>query len=422
MGEYMVTRVATAPAYQAERRRIRSPKHTFNVKHQPYAIQPFMIAPVLPGETMKNLLMQARVVSDPITSPLVGWWLEYMFFYVKHRDLDARDQLTEMMLDPEWSSTPLHESASTQYYHYGNTINWTKLCLKRVVEEYFRNEGEAWDDFTLNGLPIASVNQETYLNSFVAADVLDADDVMVPVVADEVAASEIDKALKQWQLLRMNNLTEMSYEDYLRTFGIRSNDVELHRPELLRLIREWTYPTNHVNPQNGEPTSAVSWSIQERADKDRFFKEPGFILGVTLARPKVYYKAPSGAAVGMMTDALSWLPALLHDDVSVSMKAFAEGDGPVANFDTVSNAGYWVDVRDLLIYGDQFVNFDRSTATDANLVSLPTTSGNHRYVGSADVAALFKSAGVDKIRQDGIVSLSIAGRQRDTTPATPVSI
>ena len=53
-------------------RMMRSPKHTFRINTRPWQIQPFMIAPVLPGETLKNLTMQARVVSDPVKSKLVG--------------------------------------------------------------------------------------------------------------------------------------------------------------------------------------------------------------------------------------------------------------------------------------------------------------------------------------------------------------
>ena len=42
-------------------RTMRSPKHTFNLVTRPWQIQPFMIAPVLPGETLKSLTMQARM-------------------------------------------------------------------------------------------------------------------------------------------------------------------------------------------------------------------------------------------------------------------------------------------------------------------------------------------------------------------------
>ena len=46
-------------------RKTRSPQHTWAVKQRPFVITPFMIAPVLPGETFKAGVMQARVVSDP---------------------------------------------------------------------------------------------------------------------------------------------------------------------------------------------------------------------------------------------------------------------------------------------------------------------------------------------------------------------
>ena len=53
----------------------RSPRHTFQLRHKPFLLQPFMFAPVLPGDTVKNMLLQARAVTSPIANPLVGWWL-----------------------------------------------------------------------------------------------------------------------------------------------------------------------------------------------------------------------------------------------------------------------------------------------------------------------------------------------------------
>ena len=63
-------------------RKLRRPEHPFILRHKPWQIQPFLIAPVIPGETMSNLLMQARVVTDPINNPLIGWHIEYYYFYV----------------------------------------------------------------------------------------------------------------------------------------------------------------------------------------------------------------------------------------------------------------------------------------------------------------------------------------------------
>jgi hypothetical protein len=107
----------------------RKPVHTFHLRHYPFAIQPFMIAPVLPGETMKNLLMQSRVVLDPIKNPLIGWWLEYYWFYVKHSDMDARDNLQSLMLDPAFAVSAIQDTtADVNLYHAGaaGAVNWTQ--------------------------------------------------------------------------------------------------------------------------------------------------------------------------------------------------------------------------------------------------------------------------------------------------------
>src|SRR3546814_10510072 len=96
----------------------------------------------------------------------------------------------------------------------------------------------------------------------------------------------------QWEAMRSMQLTASTFEDWVKTFGVRvpkAEAEESHRPELLRYIREWSYPSNTINPADGTPSSAVSWSVAERADKDRFFSEPGFLFGCAVARPKVYF-------------------------------------------------------------------------------------------------------------------------------------
>ena len=98
--------VTVAPTRRAGRV-TRSPRHTFLTTMNPYVLTPFLLAPVLPGETLKSALLQVRAVTDPVRNPLVGWHLEHYLFYVKHRDLDIRDDLAEMMLDPEGPFRPL---------------------------------------------------------------------------------------------------------------------------------------------------------------------------------------------------------------------------------------------------------------------------------------------------------------------------
>ena len=184
-----------------------------------------------------------------------------------------------MLIDPDTDISGIDDTtASTVYYHSGAGKNYTKMCLKRVTEEYFRNEGEAWNTWLIDGLPVASLNAKNWTDSLWTSAEYTAEDVSISTAGDNAfTMSEFEKARIQYEVLQANNLMDMTYEDYLRSFGMQPK-LEVSRvPELLRHVREWTYPTNTVEPTTGVPSSALSWSIQDRADKDRFFKEPGFL-------------------------------------------------------------------------------------------------------------------------------------------------
>lgn len=419
-------------------RTLRRPQHRFQLMHKPWQIAPMLLAPVLPGETLRNLLLQSRVVTDPIRNSLVGWWLEYYFFYVKHRDMNNRDDLTAMMLDinnPAGTDAAAHVA---QYYRANAGVNWMKWALERIVDEYFRDEQDIGTTYEIDGgtgaLPVTKATVESWLDStnnrtgYVSAsevnialrDGLTAAGANPVAVTGNTRASEIEAALRKFNVLRDQRLVDMNYEDYLRTYGVRTPAIELHRPELIRYIREWSYPTNHVNPADGKPSAAVSWSIAERADKDRFFSEPGFVVGCTVARPKVYLSAQDTAMSAFLNTAFDWLPALLLADPMHSVKHFATGTGPLPN--NADANGYMSDMRDLYLYGDQFVNFPM-TEDDKAFVALPTTALQRKYPQLSDAEALFVDTGagaqIDElrwVRQDGVVNLSIATMQRDATP------
>lgn len=390
---------------------MRRPSHTWHVRHKPYVIQPFMIAPVLPGETMKNLLLQSRAVTDPIKNPLIGWWLEYYVFYVKHRDLAGRADFVEMMLQPGYDLSSYNRATDVDTYHGGSGLDWTWECLKCVTDNYFRDEGEDYTDHQIDSMPIAKINNQSWIDSLIKeTDAQSGEGSETASSAD--TASDLDDLRIQWEHLRAMNMTTMDYEDYLRTFGVRTQAEEHHRPELIRFIRDWAYPANTVDPTDGSVTSAVSWATSERADKDRFFKEPGFVFGVTVARPKVYLSKQTSAAVSMMTDALSWLPAIMRDEPATSLKQLATGAEPFGG----STQAMWCDIRDLFLYGDQFINYALTDAA-SNMAALPAVAGtNNFYVSETDTDGLFNSATVDNIDQDGIVSMKILGTQVDQTP------
>lgn len=395
-------------------RKARRPIHNFQLRTRPFQLQPFFIAPVLPGETVKNISLMSRTVTDPIKHPLIGWWNEYYIFYVPHRALSIKSHLTSLMLEPAYDMTPAYSAAEVKHYHIANTVDYVGECLKRVVSDWFRDEGEAWNVATLENLPLAKLNMQHF------SDSLTDEDLMLGTTPNNTAEAptynDIDDKLVQWEHMRALQLTQMSYEEWLETFGVNVAKPEQEfRPELFRYVREYQYPSNTVDPVTGAPSSAVSWAQAERADKDRFIKEPGFLFGVTCVRPKVYLTAQSMAGVGMLDTAFGWMPALMQAEPFTSLRKYATTTGP---FPAVNDA-YWVDMRDLFVHGDQFVNFSMAGVTNMSGVALPGANTAIRdYPVAADINALFVGSTPDTqlIRTDGIVQLNVLGTQQDHTP------
>lgn len=411
----------------------RRPRHSFNVKHQPFTIAPFLLAPVLPGESLTNMLMQSRAITDPIANGYIGWWLEHYVFYVKVRDLADRDDFLSMFVEGVDPTTLKNNTAPTAPTYRGRkAIDWAQLCLNRVTEEYFRDEGEAIGTL-VNNLPVAAIPRENPMHSFILdsehttgdhdASLLPGQDLLLEGYEQTNPLPGYEAHYQQWAHLRASGLTDASFADFLRTYGVTPPaEVEAivpeNRPELIRYMRDWQYPSNIVDAA-GQQRSAVVWNVAERADKRRFFAEPGFVFGVTVARPKVYLGNQEGAVSGYMNDALSWLPAVLEGEAYTSLRKFVghdtatTRDGPFA----IGTAGgeYWLDLRDLLIHGDQFVaGFDRGTVKH-NSVALPSAAGGTRFPSSADIQGLFTGTAYN-VHQDGVVNLNILGKQKDTTP------
>lgn len=415
-------------------RKMRSPQHRHHVFHRPWMITPFMIAPVLPGETLKNGLLQARAVSDPVANKLIGWWLEYYYFYVPFaamnigqagQEVTVNSTLINMMLDPDADQSALAAPADNKalYETTGSTgIRYLEYCLSSIVQHYFRDQDENYltatmtsDTITPAVLPVAKINHESWTNSLI-------DTTLMPtggVLPDEDAGAtyeDLARGEQMYNMLLAQGLINMNYDDYLATFGIKkmAPEDDPRRPELLRYVRDWQYPSNTIDPSSGVARSALSWSVAERMDKDRFFKQPGFIVGLTCARPKVYLSKQKSAAAYYMDTAISWLPAVLRDEPWSSLKEFGASAGPL---DGNTTNGYWFDIRDLLIYGDQFVNFALDNLT-TNFVALPTVALQCKYASATDAGNLFVDTDgpLYQVRQDGVTSLHILGTQQDTSP------
>lgn len=390
---------------------IRKPRHEFALKVKPWQIQPCMIAPVLPGETMQNALMQARIQSDPIKSRFTGWWAEFYFFYVKHRDLDMRDDLVDMHLKDGALTAHLASSTSADFFTHNGGVKFVEGCLKRVTEEYFRNEEDgAWDAHKIGNLPLASVNRNTWFQSMV-------DDTYNPTLpagggVDPEDLTVYAEYVEMYEKMRDMALVDMTFPEWLAMHGVRNVEdavpESMYKPELLRYIRQFTFPTV-IGDSFGAPSSAVTWSMRERLDKNRFFKEPGFIFGVQVIRPKIYFGSQVGAAAAALDEARLWLPAAYRGEQYMSIREWPDPtSSAVGPLGTTPTNGYWADMRDLFIYGDQFRNFDVVTGNFGG-VALPTAALQKRYATEAMADSLFNDSAAESVYTDGVVDLTILG-------------
>ena len=415
-----------------KRRMIRRPQHTHQLRYRPFQLVPFMVAPVLAGETLRNLQLQARVVSDPIDNFLLGAWCEHYFFYVKLRDITSyKSEIETMLLDPSSSFTAADLStADTNYYRGGTTATpeWLGYAAEQVLKHYFRTPEEiadaTWSVYTINGYPAVSIKNKSWLDSAVTDTnylaSISPDQTLTVGVDDSFTMRELEDKMnlylweQQHGFIGGKNLT---FEEWLGAQGINvpgaQDDTEEGRPELIRYAMNWQYPVNTVDPTDGDPSTAWSWSIRERADKDRFFTEPGMVLGFTCVRPKVYLSKQTHYGMAMLDSAKDFFPGLMEQNANWSMKKFAAATAPLLN----QTDAFWVDLKDLFLYGDQFLNF-ALTETNAGLVALPTAALQKRYPASTDVDNLFvtKTAGTGKVYQDGVTTLMVASRVgRDTS-------
>lgn len=439
MSQIIPTAAASLNA-RSGRRAARKPKHSFHVRQAPFDIQPVFAAPVLPGETMKSAVLQARGYSKPITNPIIGWWTEYYFFYVRLRDMrpgDDRDNvklIENLFLNYQASISGLiDDTAYAGLYHAGSVggsgqaIPWLKLGYERIVKEYFRDGNEALGTAGMDGIYRATMRGNSWIDS------LDLSSNIPEVLIDQtptadIELSELDEAYRTWLALQAEKYIEMDFADYLRMNGVRPRAEDEQRPELIYYTSDWQYPTNTINPSDvldaedevvvpaGQPSAALSWSTNVAATKNRYFREPGIIVGISLVRPKMYrditaspgegINSQPGQALDHLNHMKDWLPGMMAADPYASLQKQAAGAGPL---EQNSAAEYVWDARDLFLYGDQFVALD-GNSDPYNATNTYLGSGNNgiKYPSAAAINGLFVDGAMAAgLKQDGVVDLSI---------------
>lgn len=416
----------------------RKPYHPFNISFKPFQLQPFMCAPILIGETLTNLNLNARAVSEQVKSPITGWWLDTWIYYVPFSAMGNAQEFNDMLLN----TGTLSNDAADTHNGYGfdirtSGVNWYKRAMDCIVPYHFR-DGDDDTGLTYGGMHLAHHKKENWAESFFMNSELPTDVIDQTPTAD-IALSALEQAQQAYDYLKQAGLMQMDFADYAKTFGVTVPEDVLNVPTELRYQSTWSLPANTVNPADvvdsednvvyaaGKPSSVLAYSIQDRADKNFFCRKPGFIVGVACWRPKVYLTQTQPAVCDLVS-AKDWLPAVLMDDPATSLKKMAGGTGPFGYvFSSTPSQDYWFDVRDIFLYGDHFTNRPWSAPIGRNPVpeTQPDASGavpqwwSYPNLGSEladpEWKDYFVSSTLDYIHMDGVVDVTIKGTQVDHT-------
>ena len=382
-------------------RRTRYPKHSWHIKFRPFQLQPMCIAPVSAGDTVKSLRFEGRVLSDPVLDQIAGWWSEMYWFYVRFSNLDEYDAAQRLAVTPADNLAGLITAASAYTMHNGQGPDWLAMCMKPIVYNYFRGESGTWNEYLLDGVPAAGVVGQSWLDTITLNS-----DLPSPAATDDYSGH-----WTHYEALRKAKLVTMDYPEYLASQGVAVPEQLLQplavkrRPELLRYTRQFSYPANTVKEDGSGTVAAVSWVTAERMDRPIYCDEPGFIVGISLVRPKVYRKGQVACGVSVLRDARTLAPPMLEDAPQESLyKITGTGVGPVTKGAAVD---YWLDTQGVYVLGDQFFN-----TTAGPQVTLPnSTTMAKTYPLDAEVKALFvNTTSGYYCRSDGMASLSITGR------------
>ena len=254
---------------KAAGRRQRRPKHTFNVRHLPYVIQPFMIAPVRPGETLVDLKATLSAYSAPLASRNTGGWLEHVWFYVPVTAMPGATAIMNEFVDEAQALTSLTTAANPQYYYAGVTgsANWVDQCMQAVVTEFFRGDTEdgvreAWNLHQISqdgqNMPIAAVASDGMLDSLMLLSELPTDSSAPTEDAYLGTLDGLDAQRRTYDRLRLMGFRELTFEEWLHTQGVsvpKATEVFGHeaKPELLRMHRQFVMPANAINRQTVTP-------------------------------------------------------------------------------------------------------------------------------------------------------------------------
>ena len=397
-------------------RKLRRPTFPLGGVMKPFGLYPLMCAYVAPGETLQSYSVKWRVVSKPVTNPLVGAWLQSWLVYVKLTDMD--EGLTAQFISDAEPTTGYTLGADKERYFSGSgQINWIRQATLKFHEDYFMDEGETRKTID-DDIAQVKLNNKSWMQNLMFRPDESALDTSDPWDAEE--------QMRAFRLQQMLDMQALTYEQYLAQFGVEDLSGVDRRPEILQYWPSWTTPVNTIDPASGAPSSAWLWGDELQMSKPKRFKEPGFLMLFATVRPKMAHKYQKWSTVGNMWGISDFFPIHEQMDPAANVKKILTDDvifDPLANASEASDE-LWYDRADVLEHGEQFFNvqaggsewpYEPYWATAPNLLAASTKQEMRgEYCSEADINSIFVGASASDrfVFYDGLGSARISGHTK----------
>lgn len=402
-------------------RKVRRPNFNLAGTMKPYGIYPMWATPVLPGETLKSAETKYRLLSMPIKHPFVGATFETWLCYVSLTDLDQA--LAQMFISEGVPTTGFTAAADKdRFFTKEGQIDYISMAVDRIVQAYFRDDEEPGANTrTIDGVPLARrVAYDWAQNLMFKPDEMDPN--YMP------SALPAEGTYTPLEMMQMAGMSEITYQKYLAQYGVSGPAAQeaANLPEILRYTRDWTTPTNSVDPSNGRPSSVWAWGSTIKADKPKRFDEPGFVIMMGSIRPKMFDSTFQASMIGELWGFGDFFPVYNLTDPAAGIKVL-EKDNAVLALPAAPADDVIYDHRDLLSHGEQFVNdwagpysLPTINSRNFNAESYPDQRGY--YPSLANINALFVENDEETPREshrrayyEGVASVEIVGHVVDTT-------
>lgn len=391
-------------------RAMRRPVHTAFVKQRPHQVQPIACLPVLAGDSVRGFDVEARVITDPLTSTVIGWWHELAAFYVRLTDFDEYDAIQSWMVNESPGSIAGMSYATAAWTYYragvGQGPDWLLGAMKPIIRHYFRSEGEDPSLPALDSVPLAG----RVLRDWTQAARLESElGVASPV--------DYDTRWAAYQTMTRDGLFTGDFVEFLRAEGtevpeqlLRSGThSSIRKPELIAWQRTFAYPQLSQDPTNGNLSAICSWANRAGLPKRRriYCDVPGFIVVVSVARPKVYLAAQQSRADGLFAEGRVWRSTYEADAPQETLVKVDYADAVSGILNTTDPLV--IDTDGVLYHGDQFVKGSGALTTAALLQG---STLNTHYPTGAEVDGWFSGANKN-ITLDGYVRTVISTRRKE---------